>query len=377
MIPEAQILRAIAAILLLLAGSCAYPGSVSAQETTLASPMVVAWRFRSPHATNLPLAGSGELIYTALSGGEIAALSKTTGAQIWRNELGGEISAAPLTGGTEIYVATRKSSGNLNTDTAARTGALRALSAAGGLTKWVTDIPAPLIGLLSDSATRVFGVDGRGALTSFDKTNGNIEWEIQRKSKFTTNIVVNDQRLYIGSGDGVVHAFEQATGKIAWQRKPSLSAMITTLASDGRRLFVGSADGRVYALDAGTGNPLWQKRFRGTVKFVVASNAGVIIALLNNTVYCVEPQRGKRVWKRQLTGRLAASPVIMDKAVLVAPLSGDACLVLHIENGKVINSIPVDESIDSVVQPLLIGATLVLATNNGLIAYTASSAPTR
>src|SRR3712207_8489639 len=50
-----------------------------------------------------------------------------------------------------------------------------------------------------------------------------------------------------------------------------------------------------------------------------------------------------RLWKRQLPGRVAAQPLVAEDGILLAPLSGEECLVLSLRDGKKLNSINVGE----------------------------------
>ncbi|HEX6182505.1 MAG TPA: hypothetical protein VFZ44_01250, partial [Pyrinomonadaceae bacterium] len=72
--------------------------------------------------------------------------------------------------------------------------------------------------------------------------------------------------------------------------------------------------------------------------------------------------------KRQLAGRVAAPPLVLNGSVLVAPLVGDECVVLNLEDGKKINSIYVGEDNNTEAAPLLTADTLLLTTREGILA---------
>jgi outer membrane protein assembly factor BamB len=64
---------------------------------------------------------------------------------------------------------------------------------------------------------------------------------------------------FVAGADGVVRAFDVATGAVKWTAHVGGAVRYPPAISDGRA-FVGSGDGRAYALEASTGKVLW--RFR-------------------------------------------------------------------------------------------------------------------
>ena len=102
----------------------------------------------------------------------------------------------------------------------------------------------------------------------------------------------------------------------------------------------------------------------------------LIATSLDNFVYCLSAQRGHKLWKRQLPGRVAAQPVATDEGVLFAPLAGEECIVLDQKDGRKVNSILVGEDNNLAASPLLEGNLLLLTTRKGLLAFSGSAANT-
>jgi len=65
--------------------------------------------------------------------------------------------------------------------------------------------------------------------------------------------------VFFGDRNGVVRALDAENGNLRWQAYTG-SAIYFPPAIEGGRLFVGSADGRVYAFEAATGRSLWSFR---------------------------------------------------------------------------------------------------------------------
>jgi outer membrane protein assembly factor BamB len=104
------------------------------------------------------------------------------------------------------------------------------------------------------------------------------------------------------------------------------------------------------------------------VQTVLATEKCILATSLDNFIYCLSPQNGVKIWKRQLAGRVAAPPLVLNGGVLVAPLVGDECVILNLEDGKKINSIYVGEDNNTEAAPLLSADTLLLTTREGLLA---------
>ena len=139
---------------------------------------------------------------------------------------------------------------------------------------------------------------------------------------------------------------------------------------NGAFVFLGSADGYVYALENATGRVRWKARTGAAVQAVQLAGRCLLTTSLDNFVYCLSPQRGARLWKRQLAGRIVARPLVTEQDVLLSPLAGDETVVLDLHDGKKTNSIPTGEDNNTGASPVLCGHVLLLTTRKGLEAYT-------
>jgi outer membrane protein assembly factor BamB len=76
---------------------------------------------------------------------------------------------------------------------------------------------------------------------------------------FPTAPIAAGGLVFFGDRNGVVRAVGAGDGRLRWQAYTGASVYFPPAIEDGR-LFVGSADGRVYAFEAATGRPLWTFR---------------------------------------------------------------------------------------------------------------------
>jgi len=132
--------------------------------------------------------------------------------------------------------------------------------------------------------------------------------------------------VFVGGADGIVRAFDAATGKTRWKARTGGAIRLPPTIWEGRA-FVGSGDGWVYAFEARTGRLLW--RFRaapaerlipvyGTLMSTWPVAAGVLvdngvvyvaagIANYDGTyLYALDARTGEVKWHNSTSGHLDA-----------------------------------------------------------------------
>jgi outer membrane protein assembly factor BamB len=86
------------------------------------------------------------------------------------------------------------------------------------------------------------------------------KWSCQlAEDSFPTAPVAVEDLVFVGDRKGIVRALNAADGEIRWQAYTA-GPIYFPPAVEAGRLFVGSADGRVYAFEAATGRKLWSFR---------------------------------------------------------------------------------------------------------------------
>jgi outer membrane protein assembly factor BamB len=337
------------------------------------SPLIVRWQFDSSNTISLSPASSNSYIYLPLTSGEIVSLKATDGQLVWRAEIGGDFSASPIADERGVYIASRTGETPNSKQVLRSTGAIRVLSRSTGITLWMRTLHFPIQGSLTSSATRLFGGSADGRIYAFNKATGEILWTVQHSSGFTSQPSLHHGRLYIGGEDGTLLALDESSGAVLWRYR-TRGALRGAVAVTNSTIFFGSADGYVYAFNEANGRLLWRRRAGAAVQAVVLTDSGIIVTSLDNFVYLLSPRRGELLWKRQLAGRIAALPLTDNQSALFSPLGGDACIVLSLRDGKQLNTLPVGEEGNTSATPLVVGGLLIIPTRHGLIAFAPSSA---
>ena len=355
---------------LALSSLCAAGGQFS-----LSQPLTLRWQYLSERTLNLTPAIDGEQVYLPLAAGALVSLHTGDGQLLWKAETGGELSAAPVADEHNVYVASQILETPRGTPPHA-SGTLRALGRASGVALWEQVFASPLRGSLAESSTTLFAGDADGHVYAVSKETGEIRWTSRFPTPFSSAPVLKEGRLYIGGEDGTLWALDEMTGRTLWYYRTH-GALRGPVALAPPLVCVGSADGFVYALDERDGHLRWRARTGAGVEAVLSTEKGLIAVSLDNFVYFLSLRHGERVWKHLLAGRVVAQPLAVSGGVLFAPLSGDACVVLDLRDGKQINTLPVGEDNNTAAAPVRAGNLLLVTTRRGLLAFAPPVSPAR
>ncbi|HEX8560512.1 MAG TPA: PQQ-binding-like beta-propeller repeat protein [Pyrinomonadaceae bacterium] len=352
------------------------PNPLRAQGLTdLSRPVYAKWSYKTDAVTNLTPATDAEKVYMPLGDGSLVSIRLADGGLSWRSEIGGAISASPVADSKSVYVAS-ESLPSPKSEYPQATGVLRALSRQSGLTSWMRTLPFPVRGDINLNDGSLFVTTSEGRLYAFSKESGEIKWIKYNSSPFSFLHSLRGEVLYTSDTSGDIIALAQDSGETLWRYR-TRKALRAPVAAYGNVVYSGAADGYVFALDRLTGRYKWRVRTGAAVQTVLAAEKCILATSLDNFIYCLSPQNGVKVWKRQMPGRVAAPPLLINGSVLLAPLVGEDCVVLNLEDGKKINSIYVGEDKNTEAAPLNVADTLLLTTREGLSAFSNQSPKSR
>jgi outer membrane protein assembly factor BamB len=361
-------------MVLVLAGSLSISGQVLkaastpiADKVSLSQPLTVRWRYVTNATLNLTPASDNERIYLPLAAGLIVSLNASDGHLYWRSEIGGEFTASPAADDKAVYVAAETTAAE--GEHRSPKGSIRALGKEAGVTLWFRDLPVPIHGSLAMSAKRIFAGTADGGFYSFDKVTGDNNWFVQLGSPLDCTPTIAGDTVFVGGEDGKLTALEETSGKVRWRFHTNGPVRGPVAVTNGI-VYVGSGDGYVYAVDAADGHQHWRTRTGAGVQAVKSVSRGVLVASFDNFVYLLNFQKGKRLWKRLMPGRITAQPVTTEDGALFTPLAGDVAVVLAMRDGKQVNLLPTGSGTNTAASPLIVNDAVLLTTDQGLLAFT-------
>lgn len=207
-------------------------------------------------------------------------------------------------------------------------GLFSAISLKDGTFVWTFVAGRPIFGGALVAADAIYVVCDNGFLFKLDRKTGKETWrydlgDARAARVLPHQVVANsgdsdfdvtaskpllvDGVLYVGSGDGSLHAVGAADGKQIWRFEAG-DRIRTDPVVDGARVVCGSLDGNVYAVDRQTGKELWKKATYGPVTSSPAIVGGkVIVGNRNGLLAALDPATGEVVWKMTLWGSAVES----------------------------------------------------------------------
>ncbi len=233
----------------------------------------------------------------------------------WQTVLGGAIYAPVAVQDNTVFVGSS-------------TGSFSALDASTGAFKWTFAAGKPIHGAATLSTGQVSFVSDNGYLFALDSATGAEKWRYDlgdaSSSRMLPHQVVSnsgefdfvvtapkpierDGTLYVGAGDGGVHAVTAATGKALW-RFAGTGSIRTDALVTADSVYVGSLDGQFFALERATGKERWRKDTRAALtsspalvdgKLIIGNRGGLLAAL--------NPADGSVLWRMTMWGSAVES----------------------------------------------------------------------
>jgi outer membrane protein assembly factor BamB len=281
----------------------------------------------------------------------------------WTAALGAPIWAAPATRDGLAYVGTGG-------------GVFHAVSLADGKIVWTFPAGKPIHGEALATDDALFFVCDIGFLFKLDRKTGAEVWRYDLEDSRVPRILPHpsvdgfdhgaprptlaDGILYVGSGDGGLHAVDAASGKRVW-RFATQDKVRTDAFVAGPTVFTASLDHSVYAVERATGKEEWHKELRAEItssplvfedKLLVGTRGSVLYGLglekgdilwrglfwgswvestpvpWKDKVYigssderavsCYDPKDGRLVWRTDVFGWAWGRPVVTEKLVYAA-----------------------------------------------------------
>ena len=213
--------------------------------------------------------------------------------------------------------------------------------------------------------------------------------------------VVAYDKVFAASRQGLVKAFDQASGKQLWKidlaeyRDEGMFSSVSQLWSDGvsarlsggitaayQKIFFGSENGVVFAMDVDSGKLAWQAKVRGEVLAAPAVDEGVVIVNTGaGVMHALDAETGEQRWIYEsevpaLSLRGVAQPSISSGGAIVGTASGKVAVVL-IENGQILweqtiaaasGATELERLVDIDSQTIVFGGIVYVVSYNGTLA---------
>lgn len=286
---------------------------------------------------------AGDVIYAAASDGEVLALNRETGKEIWEVELEVELS-----GGVGIF-DDRLLLGSSD-------GSVIKLDARDGSVLWSTRLHGEVLAAPQGDGKVVIAQTYDGKLQGLDFESGEKIWTYDSNVpvltvRGTSTPILRDGMVFAGFANGRVLAFDSDTGAVAWEARVAISQgrseieRIVDIDGEmeiiGKELFAASYQGRVVGIDISNGRKIWQQDVssysgvsQGFGNIYVADEDGTLSAYQRNG-------QGVR-WRQDALGyRQLSRPTPVSSYVAVADYEGVIHLMSQVD-GEFVGRVKAD-----------------------------------
>jgi outer membrane protein assembly factor BamB len=280
------------------------------------------WRGQVGEDLSAGVGSDGRFASVVTRDGDLVTLE--AGRELWRASLGLRVTTAPLVAGERVFVLASDRS-------------VHAFDASDGTRLWSVRRPGDPLTLAQGGVISAFKdtlLVGQGPrLAGLDPNNGDVRWEITIGSPRGTNEVERLADL-VGplsrAGDTVcVRSFQASVGcvdaergRLGWTRPVG---GIVGVSADEQRVYGADASDRITAWKASSGEVAWQSEaylYRG-LSAPLATPRAVVFGDAEGVVHWLSRDNGEALLRTTTDGSaIAAAPVASGSAVLVVTRSG-------------------------------------------------------
>ena len=322
-------------------------------------------------------------LFIALQSGKVEKLNFITDTKLWISDLGGEVASEVIFRNNKIYLITRmlpevnhrlpmadadKENPTQNKEKPTRNYVLWSLDAETGITDWQYSFASDDAVSLHTFRDKIIFVEKKGFVCFIRSSDAKVVSSQNLVREISSPPVFFEDKIYIGTSDGSIVVLSAENGEII-AKISKLQSPASILAGAADNLYWGDKRGFVNSVDLLAGDKRrWSVRYGGEISDLSLVPNGILVSSLDNFVYLISRQKGRRIWKRRLAGRVLTKPLIHDDfAVFIT--TDDIASVLDLRDGKVVNQISLADKGFVLSAPLIVDNLLVFVTNRGVFAF--------
>lgn len=181
-------------------------------------------------------------------------------------------------------------------------------------------------------------------------------WTFTAAGPISAEAAIANNRIYIGTGTGTLHALAADTGQELW-KFTTKDAITAAPAVGAGRVFVSSNDGSLYALDADNGAEVWKFSTEDKISsgpILIPAPAAptqtpdprpqtpywLLLNGYDGTTRVLAAASGKLVWSYQTDNYINGAPAVVDGRFLVFGGCDALLHVVNLKDGTPVHTIP-------------------------------------
>jgi len=243
---------------------------------------------------------------------------------------------------------------------------------------WDQSAPRPA---LADGV--IYVGSGDGSLHAVNIDTGQRVWRFAGKGKARTDVVINGPHVIFGTLENMVYAIDRQTGQKVWE-KDTRAAITAPPAIIADKIMVGNRGGLLMALNPATGQMIWRMLFWGSsVESTAVPGDGTLFYIGSSDMRrlsLIDSKDGRVLWRADVFGWAWARPAVSDKLVFAAAVGSSpyymrqlgSLTALDRKTGKIVWRWPMTEWSGSLLYgfaaaPVIEGKTLVIGGLDGTL----------
>lgn len=319
--------------------------------------------------TLLVPAVEGDVIYASDVEGEVRALNRLTGEEIWEVNLDEPVSGGVGVGDGLLLLGTYNAE-------------IIALSTEDGSERWRRQVSSEVLSPPQTNGRTVVVQSFDGVLTALDHETGEERWNYESTMPLLTvrgssTPLVVGPTVYTGFANGKVLALQTDDGLLIWEQRVAipqgrseLERMVDVDASPllvGNILFVVSYQGDLMALSRATGRPLWAQP-ASSLNDLSAGLGKVYLTNVESGIKAYDINSGQLAWENeQLLRRKLTAPAAFQRYLAVGDEEGGYLHLLSQSDGEIVARRRIDRA--GLRSPMLVvGDVLYVYSNDGKLA---------
>lgn len=301
-------------------------------------PVVKAkWTYQDNSDIGSGTATNGQLVFVTNTNGEVVALNKKNGRQVWKYKTKGKIYAVPAVSKNVVITG---SSDNFIYGLSAKTGKLL----------WKLEAAKAVLGnpVIEQGVAYIGSSDGY--FRAIDVTTGALRWSFDSVKGFVvTKPLIYDNKIYFGCWNNDFYCLDLSTGKQIWKWNNGASNRMFSPAAcfpvaTANRVFIVAPDRYMTSLDATTGDVIWRKQMpdlRVRESMGLSKDSSVVfVKTMEGNVYGISTSANDMtpVWKSEVALGYEISPtaIVENNNIVFVPTQSGTTVALDRNTGKVL-----------------------------------------
>ncbi|HEY5861653.1 MAG TPA: PQQ-binding-like beta-propeller repeat protein, partial [Casimicrobiaceae bacterium] len=282
------------------------------------------------------------IVYVGSTGGVFNALKAGNGERVWTFAAGRPIYGEALVDGDAVYFVCdngylfklRRASGEEAWRYDLGDSRVSRIPGHPAVHDWDWQAPKPVI-----AGGVVYVGAGDGSVHAVDATSGVARWRASLEGRVRTTAAVDASRVIVASTSGVVHALARATGKALWTHDTGAHIDTAPVVFDGN-VVLGNRGFGLTALKADTGEPVWRTYFWGSW---VESTPRVVDGVLYigssdlRRVSAIDIRDGNVLWRTDVFGWTWGTPLVTADRIYVGAAGGKPYFIDHVASFTVLD----------------------------------------